>query len=88
MSKATVKAKVQVRRDNNFLREAPEISVFLVCLGLINQLRSLEQVFRQGELKDRVFFDKFNSVLAQLTSIVDHAQRKDLCRQFTLRLCL
>jgi hypothetical protein len=78
MPKTTVKAKVQVRRDSEFLKEAPEVSVFLVCLGLINQLRSLEHSFRQGELKERVFFDKFHAVLAQLTSIVEATERFDI----------
>ncbi|MGH7968484.1 MAG: hypothetical protein ACREIC_07110 [Limisphaerales bacterium] len=78
MPKATVKTKVQVRRDHKVLTDAPEVSVFLICLGLINQLRSLEQAFRQGTLKDRVFFDKFNTVLAQLSSIAEATERFDI----------
>ena len=78
MPKTTAKAKVLVRKGNEFLREAPEVSVFLVCLGLINQLRALEHSFSQGELRDRVFFDKFNALLAQLTSIVEATERFDI----------
>jgi len=78
MPKTTVKAKVQARRDTQFVKEAAEVSVFLVCLGLVNQLRSLELAFRQGEIKDRPFFNKFNTVLAQLTSIVEATERFDI----------
>ena len=78
MPKTTVKPKVQVRKDNAYLRTAPEVSVFLICLGLINQLRALEQSFSQGELRDRVFFNKFNAVLAQLSATVEATERFDI----------
>ena len=78
MPKTTLKQKVQVRRVTDFLRDAPEVSIFLATLGLMNQLRALEQAFNKGELRDRVFFNKFNAVLAQLTSIVEATERFDI----------
>lgn len=78
MPKTTSKPKLQVRRDNDFLRDAPEVSIFLATLGMMNQLRELEQAFSKGELRDRTFFNKFNSVLAQLTSIVEATERFDI----------
>lgn len=78
MPKTTIKQKVQVRRVTDFLRDAPEVSIFLATVGLMNQLRALEQAFSKGELRDRVFFNKFNAVLAQLTSIVEATERFDI----------
>jgi len=78
MPKTITNPKVQVRKNSSFLRDAPEVSVFLVCLGLVNQLRSFELAYRQGELTDRVFFNRFNSVLSQLASIAEATQRFDI----------
>ncbi len=78
MPKTTLKPKVQVRRENDFLRDAPEVSIFLASLGLMGRLRELEQSFSKGELRDRPFFNKFNAVLAQLTSIVEATERFDI----------
>jgi len=78
MPKTTIKVKGQARMDDEFLREAPEVAVFLVCLGSINRLRSLERALSHGELTDQGFFEKFNAVLAQLTLVVGTTERFDV----------
>ncbi len=78
MPKTTLKTKVQLRKDNKFLVEGPEVSVFLACLGSMNQLRSLEFAFRRGGLQDSAFFEHFNTVLAHLASIAEATERFDI----------
>lgn len=78
MPKTAVKQKTRIEKDNEFLREAPEVSVFLACFGIINELRHLEQTFRAGRINDQAFFEQFNDVLRQLTQVAEATERFDI----------
>src|SRR5215469_3923317 len=78
MPKIAAKAKLQVEKDNEFLRDAPEVSIFLACLGMIDELRHLEQAFRASSISDQHFFEEFNEILGQLTHAVEATERFDV----------
>src|SRR6266478_10202724 len=48
------------------LRNATELCLFLVCLGLVNELRRLEAALKRGQLTRRDLSYKAHVVLAQL----------------------
>ena len=78
MPKIAVKSKLRIEQDNEFLREAPEVSIFLACLGMVDELRHLERAFTQGKIGDREFFEKFNEVLGQLSQLAEATERFDI----------
>ena len=78
MPKTAVKSKLRIEKDNGFLREAPEVSIFLACYGMVEELRNLERAFRENELGDQGFFEEFNEVLSQLTKVVEATDRFDV----------
>lgn len=78
MQKAITKAKSQVEQDQEFLLEAPEICIFLVCLGIITELGLLERTFKTGGLRRVEFLDRLNAELARLTKIVEAMERFDI----------
>jgi hypothetical protein len=78
MPKATVKTKLVVRQDRKVLREGPEISVFLVCLGLVNELRTLKGQSQDGKLSRAAFLERCNAVVAQFTDTVEATERFDI----------
>jgi|SRR5436190_18649496 len=78
MPKIAVKSKLRVEKDNEFLRKAPEISIFLACLGMIDELRHLERAFRASTMSDREFFEEFNDILCQLAQAADATERFDV----------
>jgi hypothetical protein len=78
MPKTAVKSKLRIEKDNEFLRDAPEVSIFLACLGMIDELRYLERTFRAREMSDQVFFEQFNEILGQLTQVAEATERFDV----------
>jgi hypothetical protein len=78
MPKIAVKTKIQVERDNEFLQDAPEVSIFLACLGMIDELRHLERAFRGSALSEQKFFERFNEILGQLTRAAEATERFDV----------
>jgi len=78
MPKTTTKSDLGTEQKKEFLRNAPEVSLFIVCLGLVNELRGLEVAFKRGELTSRVFSDKANAVVAHLNEAVDATERFDI----------
>lgn len=76
--KTTTKPKKQVRvEDARFLQTAPEISVFMACFGLVNELKVLHAK-RETGLGEREFDRRFNGVLSQFCSVADSTYRFDL----------
>src|SRR6266403_1925373 len=80
MPKIAVKTKIQVERDSGFLCDAPEVSIFLACLGMVDELRHLERAFRASAMSEQIFFEKFNEILGQLTRAAEATERFDLLR--------
>lgn len=78
MPKIAVKTKIQVEQDNEFLTTAPEVSIFLACLGMIDELRHLEGSFKASAMSDQSFFEQFNQILGQLTRATEATERFDV----------
>ena len=78
MHKTATKSKVGIEQDKEFLLNAPEVSLFIACLGLVNELRGLEAAFKHREFTIHVFRDKSNAVLAHLNETVAATERFDI----------
>ena len=78
MHKTATKSKVGIEQDKEFLLNAPEVSLFIACLGLVNELRGLEAAFKRGESTRRDFQDRAKAVLAHLNETVDATERFDI----------
>ncbi|HWX20307.1 MAG TPA: hypothetical protein VN578_10445 [Candidatus Binatia bacterium] len=78
MPKAIVKTEFRVEDQREFLLEAPELAIFMACLGLVNEMRWLEHAFKQRELSPGVFRNRLNAALSQLTRTAEATQRFDI----------
>lgn len=78
MPKTTTKSTAQVRQEKEVLLTEPEVSLFISCLVMVNQLRGLERAFKGGEFGLNAFLDKSNAVLSQLTETVAATERFDI----------
>jgi len=78
MPKTTIKSKDLVEHDRNALVTAPEVSVFIHCLVMVNQLRALERAFKNCEITRAAFLDKSNAVLGQFNEVVAATERFDI----------
>jgi hypothetical protein len=75
---ATATKKIVIQRDKEFLLNAPEVSVFVVCLGLVSELSALDYALKHGELSSRAFSQKANAVLAHLNETAAATERFDI----------
>ena len=78
MPKTTLQSNVAVEQDREILSNAPEVSVFIHCLVMVNQLRALERAFKNHEITRGAFLDKSNAVLGQFNSAVAATERFDI----------
>jgi hypothetical protein len=78
MPKTTTKVPAQVPQEKEVLQSEPEVSLFISCLVMVNQLRGLERAFKGGEFNLNAFLDKSNAVLSQLTETVSATDRFDI----------
>jgi len=78
MPKTTTKAPTQIQQEKEVLQSEPEVSLFISCLVMVNQLRGLERAFKGGEFNLSAFLDKSNAVLSQLTETVSATERFDI----------
>jgi hypothetical protein len=78
MSKTAAKSKFGIERDKEFLLNAPEVCLFVACLGLVKELRGLEAAFKRSESTRGVFQDKASAMLAHLNETVDATERFDI----------
>ena len=78
MPKTTTKSTAQVQQEKEVLLTEPEVSLFISCLVMVNQLRGLERAFKGGEFNLSAFLDKSNAVLSQLTETVSATERFDI----------
>lgn len=78
--KATTKPKksVRARLDAEFLAAAPEVSVFMACFGLVNELKVLNEWRSKGFIAEREFDNRFNCVLSTFSLVADATWRFDL----------
>jgi hypothetical protein len=75
MPDTTTKSKVSTEQAKEFLRSAPEISIFGVCCVMVDELRSFERAFKSGELARDVFWQKSTVVVAQLCETATATER-------------
>jgi hypothetical protein len=77
MPKAT-QIKVRIIRGSNGLRTAPEISVFIACRGMVDELRRLACAFNAQQMTKRLFMGKCRAVLASLHEAAEITERFDV----------
>ena len=78
MPKTTTKPTPGIERDREVLATAPEVSVFIQCLVMVNQLRALERGYKHAEIERGSFLDKSNAVLGQFNEVVAATERFDI----------
>jgi hypothetical protein len=78
MPKTKTKAKQRVERNERFLLEAPEVSIFLACLAAVNQLRWLASAYECGEVTRIAFSRQSTCVVAELNELVSATERFDI----------
>src|SRR6266436_7688113 len=78
MPKTAAKSKFGIEQEKEFLLNAPEVCLFVACLGLVKELRGLEAAFKRSESTRPDFQDKANAVLAHLNETVDATERFDI----------
>ncbi len=78
MPKAPTKSDLGIRQENELLINAPEVSVFIHCLVMVNQLRALERGFKNSEIDRSAFLDKSNAVLGQFNEVVAATEQFDI----------
>jgi len=76
--KTTAKPKPAKVKDQEFADNACEVSVFMACFGLVNELKTTYAVLHQGKMSQEVFSHRFNSVLHQLCFTAESTTRFDI----------
>lgn len=71
-------AEPTIEKDKAFFAGAPEISIFVACCVLVNELRGLERSLHEGDIPRKSFDEKSKAVLDRLCEAVDATQRFDL----------
>jgi hypothetical protein len=78
MPKTTSQLKSGIREGKASLRRAPEVSVFMVCRRMVEQLRDLACAFNAQEMSKRVFMTRCKAVLSQLNEAAEATERFDI----------
>jgi len=78
MPKTKIKPKVRVERSQEYLRTAPEVSIFLACVATVNQLRCLAAAYEVGEITRVSFSRQSTCVVAELSELADATERFDI----------
>ena len=78
MQKTTAKSDFGIGQDKEVLVNGPEVSVFIHCLVMANQLRSLERAFKNAEIDRSAFLDKSNAILCLFNEAVAATERFDI----------
>jgi hypothetical protein len=78
MPKAKIKSKLAVQRDELFLIEGPEVSIFLACASRVDELRALARDYESGELTRIAFSRRSTIVVAELCKLAAATERFDI----------
>ncbi len=65
-------------KDQTFFLGAPEISVFVACCVMVNELRGLLRSRQADDISETTFQEKAKSVLKRLNEAVQATQRFDV----------
>jgi hypothetical protein len=68
----------EIQKDATFFLSVPEISVFVACCVMINELRGLDRASQIGDIATSVFHQKSKAVLQRLTEAAEATQRFDI----------
>jgi hypothetical protein len=68
----------EVEKDSGFFHSAPEISVFVACCVMINELRGLEKGLLTGDITSAIFEVKTDALLDRLGDAAEATQRFDV----------
>jgi hypothetical protein len=71
------------RRGREFLLQAPEICIFLACLELVQELRTLCGTFEAGKTDRAAFVDRLNALLSRLSHAAEATGRFDIVMPVT-----
>jgi len=74
----TKPAGLEPAKDAAFFLSAPEISVFVACCVMINELRGLERSLHSGDIREPVYQEKSRAVLKRLVDAVEATHRFDI----------
>lgn len=78
MPKVQVKTKVQAESRREFLREKPEVSLFMACCGMVQEMRCLACALDGGRISRKTFLSRSDAVLGQLIEMVCATERFDV----------
>src|SRR5216684_5406454 len=78
MPKATSQIKVRILKGKSSLRSAPEVSVFMVCRAMVEELRTLACAFNAHQITKRLFMAKCKTVLSHLHEAAEVTERFDI----------
>src|SRR5689334_9259609 len=78
MPKTTSQIKVRILRGRNALRDAPEVSVFMACCGIVDELRGVACAFNAHQISKRLFMAKSKGILARLHDVAEITERFDI----------
>jgi len=71
-------AGLEPEKDATFFLSAPEISVFVACCVMVNELRGLERAVHAGDIIDGAYAQKSRAVLDRLSEAVEATHRFDI----------
>ena len=70
--------QTEPENDPAFFLSAPEISVFVACCVMINELHGLERSLKGGDITKTVFEEKSKTLLDRLADAAEATHRFDL----------
>jgi hypothetical protein len=78
MPKTKTKLKSKVELDGKFLLESPEVSIFVACVAVVNELRNLATAYECGDLSRLGFSRQSTVVVAELSELALATERFDI----------
>lgn len=78
MKQKLKQAKPDIEKDSAFFLSAPEISLFVACCVMINELRGLERTLNAGDISRAAFDERSRAILDRLGEAADATHRFDL----------
>jgi hypothetical protein len=77
--KPKIKPQVsETEKDVTLFLSAPEISIFVACCVMVNELRGLRRSSHLGDITKSVFQERFGAVLERLSEAAEATQRFDV----------
>lgn len=78
MPKTKVKSILKAERKSDFVLDAPEVSIFLACLALTNELRFLASGYETGEVTRADFSRGSSTLIVELNELASATERFDI----------